>query len=44
MTDAELQERMRDATVCARMSPDHKLRVVQAFQREGHVVAVTGEA
>lgn len=43
MTDAELQERMRDATVCARMSPDHKLRVVQAFQREGHVVAVTGD-
>jgi Ca2+-transporting ATPase len=25
------------------MSPDHKLRVVQAFQRDGHVVAVTGD-
>lgn len=43
MTDEELQERMRHATVCARMSPDHKLRVVQAFQREGNVVAVTGD-
>lgn len=43
MTDEELQERMRSATVCARMSPDHKLRVVQALQREGHVVAVTGD-
>jgi Ca2+-transporting ATPase len=43
MTSDELQARMRTATVCARMSPDHKLRVVQALQREGHVVAVTGD-
>ncbi len=43
LTDLELEQRMRTATVCARMSPNHKLRVVQAFQREGHVVAVTGD-
>lgn len=43
MTDEELQQGMRSAAVCARMSPDHKLRMVQALQREGHVVAVTGD-
>jgi Ca2+-transporting ATPase len=43
MSDDELRERMRTVNVCARMSPDHKLRVVQALQREGHVVAVTGD-
>lgn len=43
MSDDELGERMKTVTVCARMSPEHKLRVVQALQREGHVVAVTGD-
>lgn len=43
LSDEALQERMRTVTVCARMSPDHKLRVVQALQREGNVVAVTGD-
>ncbi len=43
MSDDELSERMKTVTVCARMSPDHKLRVVQALQREGNVVAVTGD-
>lgn len=43
MNDQQLSERMKSVTVCARMSPDHKLRVVQALQREGNVVAVTGD-
>lgn len=43
MTDDELRQRMRTATVCARMSPEHKLRVVRALQQDGGVVAVTGD-
>lgn len=43
MSDEELSALMKSVTVCARMSPDHKLRVVQALQREGNVVAVTGD-
>ena len=43
MTDAELQEALTDDVVCARMAPDHKLRLVAAFQARGDVVAVIGD-
>jgi magnesium-transporting ATPase (P-type) len=43
MTDAELQETLKDEVVCARMAPDHKLQLVAAFQARGDVVAVIGD-
>ncbi|MGQ9903456.1 MAG: cation-translocating P-type ATPase [Anaerolineae bacterium] len=43
MTDAELQAALEGDVVCARMAPDHKLRVVSAFQARGDVVAVIGD-
>jgi Ca2+-transporting ATPase len=41
--DAELQQRLRTASICARIAPTQKLRIVQALQAEGSVVAMTGD-
>lgn len=41
--DAELEEAVREVSVFARVSPEHKLRVVRALQANGEVVAVTGD-
>jgi P-type Ca2+ transporter type 2C len=43
MTEAGLQEVMASEVIFARMAPEHKLRVVAAFQARGEVVAVTGD-
>ncbi len=43
MTDEELEQRVTEIDVYARVSPNHKLRVVTALQKRGHVVAVTGD-
>ena len=41
--DAELQQQAESIAVYARVSPAHKLRVVEALQKRGHVVAMTGD-
>ena len=43
MDDAELDSKVEDIEVYARVSPAHKLRVVTAFQNRGHSVAMTGD-
>ncbi|MCS7209946.1 MAG: HAD-IC family P-type ATPase, partial [Fimbriimonadales bacterium] len=43
MSDEELRERVRTVNVFARVSPEHKLRVVKALQANGETVAVTGD-
>ena len=43
MSDAELDERIDRVVVFARVSPEHKLRLVNTLQRRGHVVAMTGD-
>lgn len=43
LSDAELQELAPKVGVLARVSPEHKLRVVEALQADGSVVAMTGD-
>lgn len=43
LTQAELETAVREVAVFARVSPEHKLRIVQALQANGEVVAVTGD-
>jgi len=43
LTDRQLADRVDDIYVFARVSPLHKLRIVRAFQQNGHVVAMTGD-
>ncbi|KPV41873.1 carbonate dehydratase [Thiohalorhabdus denitrificans] len=39
----ELERAVREVDVFARATPEHKLRLVEAIQADGHVVAVTGD-
>ena len=43
MDDDDLLETVRNVSVYARVSPEHKLRIVDALRRDGHVVAMTGD-
>jgi len=43
MDASALAEVLQDEVIFARVSPDHKLRIVAALQALGHVVAVTGD-
>ena len=43
MTEEQLDRLMDNIYVYARVSPEHKLRIVKALQRKGHVVAMTGD-
>jgi Ca2+-transporting ATPase len=43
MSASEFQRKVDDIDVFARVSPEHKIRIVQALQKKGHVVAMTGD-
>ena len=43
MTDEALQEQIEEVDVFARVSPQHKVRIVEALKARGHVVAMTGD-
>ena len=43
MSVKELEDVVENVSVFARVSPEHKLKIVKAFQNRGHVVAMTGD-
>ena len=43
MSDDELVEKLTRTTVFARVTPDHKFRIIQAYRKRGEIVAMTGD-
>jgi len=43
MSDRALEREVDDIVVCARSSPEHKVRILEALKKRGHVVAMTGD-
>lgn len=43
MSDEELKERAKTLSIFARVSPEHKVRIVKAFQANGNIVSMTGK-
>jgi len=41
--DDELTEMVENVAIYARVSPEHKMRIVKAWKKKGHVVAMTGD-
>jgi Ca2+-transporting ATPase len=43
LSDAEFQQEVEKVSVYARVSPEHKLKIVNAWKKKGHIVAMTGD-
>ena len=43
MSDEELAEKLEHISVYARVSPENKIRIVDAWQKKGHIAAMTGD-
>jgi len=43
MSDKELQEKINDITVYARVAPDQKVRIVETLRKAGNIIAMTGD-
>lgn len=43
MDEKEVQRKLARISVYARVSPEHKIRIVEAWQKRGHIVAMTGD-
>ena len=43
MSEKELQEKLEKICVYARVSPEHKIRIVKAWQKKGRIVSMTGD-
>jgi P-type Ca2+ transporter type 2C len=43
MSDDEMDNKINDISIYARVSPTHKHRIVESLRRKGHIVAMTGD-
>jgi Ca2+-transporting ATPase len=43
ISDEELDEKIEKVRICSRVTPEHKLKIVQSLQRMDHVAAMTGD-
>ena len=43
MSDEELSEVVEEVSIYARVSPEHKVKILKALKEKGHVVAMTGD-
>jgi len=43
MSDEQLGEKVENVVIYARVSPEHKMRIVKAWQKKGQIVAMTGD-
>ncbi|RKP49921.1 HAD family hydrolase [Cohnella endophytica] len=43
MSDEELERCVDEVSIFARMTPEHKLRIVSTMRKKGHIVAMTGD-
>lgn len=43
LSDLELLPRLADTTVFARVTPNHKLRIIELFRKRGDIIAMTGD-
>jgi len=43
LNDEELKRELVDVNIFARVAPEHKLRIIQALQKNGHIVSMTGD-
>jgi len=43
LSDYELSKQVNDVTIFARVRPEHKLRIVNAFRQNGEIVTMTGD-
>ena len=43
MSDQELEDSSKSVSIFARVSPEHKLRIVSALQNKGYIAAMTGD-